>query len=122
MQEKKVKTWNDTGLTIIWLLLEITCFFITRKVPQLCFVVVVLIFPIWVFVSSLICMRLPFMHWTTFFFYFSEELPPDRIYHILLADENGYILYNEQDRNFVDIWLIDNPIRGMKVKEIWNEL
>lgn len=121
MQEKQVKTWNDISLSFVWLLLEVIIFFITRNNAVVCFLMVVMCFPAWMFLSSYICFKLPFLHWSTFSLYFTEELPRYRFYHILKADEDGYILYKEAESFLIDIWRIDHNI-NKKVKEIWSEL
>ena len=122
MQERKVKTWNDASLFFVFLLLEGIAFYITCHNHMICFLICGLCFPLLVFAASYICFKLPIFHWATFSLYFMEDLPQDRIYHILRADEDGYILYNEEDISLLNIWLIDHPINKKKVKEIWNEL
>lgn len=120
MQKKSVRTWEDSALALVWFLLEVAIFFVTKSIPSLCFLLCGLCFPIWFFVSSLICAYLPFLQWGKLTLYYSENLPEHRIYHILKADNDGYILYRENDTNLVSCWLIDNPIDKKSVKEIWN--
>lgn len=123
MQEKRIKTWNDTGLFLIAFLLEIILFFIISHYNfALGFVISILCLPFYLFAASYICFKLPIFHWSTFSFYFTENLPEDRTYHILKADEDGYILYKEAESSLVDIWRIDNPIIIKSVREIWDEL
>lgn len=120
MQEKQVKTWDDRSLALIWFLLEAIAIFATWRHPAIAFLAAGLLFPFWAFVASFICTAIPFLHWATFTLYRAEVLPEHRIYHILKADSNGYILYKETERPFLNCWLIDNPVDKKTVEEIWN--
>lgn len=120
MQEKQVKTWDDTMLIAIWILLEIIAYCIFRPCPALCFIILILGFPVWGYMASLVCEHVPFLHRSTFTLYYAEDLPPHRIYHILRADENGYILYTENEAMLVSCWCLEHPVSNLKTKEIWN--
>ena len=122
MQEKQIKTWDDTGLLLVGLLLEvILSFIISHYNLALGIVISILCLPFSLFAASYICFKLPIFHWSTFSLYLTKNLPEDRIYHILKAGEDGYILYKEAESSLVSIWKIDHNI-NKKVKEIWSEL
>lgn len=121
MQEKIVRTWDDTALLLSWIFVEIIIFFLTSFNPAFCFLMVVVGAPFWAFIASLLCEHIPFLQRATFKLYYAEELPPHRIYHILRADDNGYILYRETDSMLVSCWCIDHPIK-YNTKEIWNAI
>lgn len=121
MQEKIVRTWDDAALLLSWIFVEIIIFFLTSFNPAFCFLMVVVGAPFWAFIASLLCEHIPFLQRATFKLYYAEELPPHRIYHILRADDNGYILYRETDSMLVSCWCIDHPIK-YNTKEIWNAI
>lgn len=126
MQEKTLKTWSINVLFAITIGIELIniALSIVSKNLLVAFLLCIIGIPLWLFVASYLCAAIPFLKTNKFTLYFAEEIPEDdnEDYHILLGNDDGFILFKDKDAEAVSAWTIDNSIYNKKVKEVWKNL
>lgn len=126
MPEKTLKTWSINILFAVAIGIELinVVLSIISKNLFIAFFLCVIGIPVWIFIAFYLCAAIPFLKTNKFTLYLAEMIPEDdnEDYHILLGDDDGFILFKGKDTEAVSAWTIDNSIYGKKVKDVWENL